>query len=172
MQDDLTDAVEHYIKQGLVDSERVCIVGASYGGYAALAGATFTPDVYKCAVSINGVADVEKMLKTTKRQRGRDHWVVSYWDNVIKAGNVEPDHLAKISPINSVEKVKIPILLIHGEYDLIVPFSQSDDMFDELEDAGKDVKLIQLEKGSHYLDIPKNRAQALAEIDNFIKKHL
>lgn len=172
MQDDLTDAVYDLAKKGMIDKSRVCIVGASYGGYAALAGATFTPNLYKCAVSINGVSDVEQMLDTEERDHGDDHWVVSYWQDVISNGDVNEDHLEQISPINYVEDVKIPILLIHGERDQTVPLSQSEDMFDELEDADKSVIFIELKGGDHYLSNGINRMKALKEMDKFIKQFI
>ncbi len=172
MQDDLTDAVNMLVKEGKVDSERVCIVGASYGGYAALAGAAFTPDVYQCVVSINGVADIPSMLEDDRRRYGRDHWVVSYWDKVISNGKVDEEYLEKISPINAVHNIKAPVLLIHGERDLVVPFNQSEDMFDEMKDADKQVIFIELEDGNHHLSNSKNRVKALEAIDNFVKKHI
>ncbi|MDP2562212.1 S9 family peptidase [Psychrobium sp. 1_MG-2023] len=172
MQDDLTDAVGALIKEGKIDANRVCIVGASYGGYAALAGAVFTPNLYQCAVSINGVSDVKQMLRTEKHQHGSDHWVVSYWQKLLLNGSVESDHLETISPINFVKDIKAPVLLIHGEHDLVVPMSQSKDMHEEMEDTDKEVSFITLEKGNHYLSNSKNREKALKAIDLFIKQHL
>lgn len=172
MQNDLTDAVMDLAKKGTIDKSRVCIVGASYGGYAALAGATFTPDLYQCVVSINGVSDVEEMLDTEEGKYGSDHWVVSYWQDVISKGDVKEDHLEQISPVNHINKIKAPVLLIHGEQDKIVPFAQSEDMFDELEDAGNNATFIELEKGDHHLSNAKNRMKALKAIDKFIKQHI
>nr|WP_252730517.1 alpha/beta fold hydrolase [Colwellia sp. E2M01] len=172
MQDDLTDAINLLVKEKITDPKRVCIVGASYGGYAALAGVAFTPEIYKCAISINGVSDIPQMLKKDRRKLGKYHWVVSYWDRVISNGNLEEDHLEKISPINSVKNITAPVLLIHGEHDLVVSFDQSDDMFDEMEDEDKDVTFVELAKGTHYLSNPENRVKALEAIDKFIKKNL
>lgn len=172
MQDDLTDALGSLIDNGMVDKDRVCIVGASYGGYAALAGATYTPDLYKCVVSINGVADVERMLKQEKRDYGSDHWVVSYWQKLLENGDVAEGHLEKISPINYVKNVKAPVLLIHGTRDEIVPFSQSVEFFDEMEDADKEVKLVELEKGNHHLSKAENRMKAMQAIHEFVQKHI
>jgi dipeptidyl aminopeptidase/acylaminoacyl peptidase len=172
MQDDLTDAVNDLVAKGTIDKSRVCIVGASYGGYAALAGAAFTPELYKCVVSINGVSDVERMLYTEQRDHGSDHWVVSYWQEVIANGEVKQDHLAQISPINHVMKIKAPVLLIHGELDQTVPLKQSAEMFDELEDANKKVTFIELDNGDHYLSKEVNRVKALKAIDNFIKQYI
>ncbi|OUS30745.1 hypothetical protein A9Q98_04365 [Thalassotalea sp. 42_200_T64] len=172
MQDDLTDAVNHLAEKGMIDKKRVCIVGASYGGYAALAGATFTPDLYQCAVSINGISDVEQMLDSEILDYGSDSSAVSYWQDVIAKGEVNEEHLEQISPINYVKNVKAPILLIHGERDESVAFEQSEDMFDELEDADKDVTFIELEDGDHHLSQAKNRMKALKAIDKFIKEFI
>jgi dipeptidyl aminopeptidase/acylaminoacyl peptidase len=172
MQDDLTDAVQDLTENGMIDKNRICIVGASYGGYAALAGATFTPDLYKCVVSINGVSNVEQMLETERSDYGSDHWVVSYWQDVISKGDVREDHLEQISPINYVSSVKAPILLIHGERDKTVPLEQSEDMYDELKDAHKNVTFIELDKGDHQLSQAKNRMRALKAIDKFIKQFI
>ena len=172
MQDDLTDSLKVLVKSGYVDPKRVCIVGASYGGYAALAGAAFTPEKYKCAVSINGVSDVERMLNDEKRDYGKNHWVVSYWEDSIANNEVSEDFLQKISPINHVHNISIPILLIHGEHDEVVPLRQSENMYDELKDANKHVEFVELDKGDHYLSNGKNRMQALKAIDKFITSHL
>jgi dipeptidyl aminopeptidase/acylaminoacyl peptidase len=150
----------------------VCIVGASYGGYSALAGAAFSPNIYQCAVLINGVADVERMLKKDKMKYGSDHWVVSYWEEVLKNGEFSEDHLAQISPINHIDKIETPVLLIHGEYDQIVPLEQSEDMFDALEDADKTVQFVELDEGTHHLSKGENRMKALKSIDAFLTKYL
>lgn len=172
MQDNLTDALTSLVSEGTVDKDRVCIVGASYGGYAALAGAAYTPDLYKCAVSINGVADVEAMLKQEKRDYGSDHWVVSYWKKLLEDGEFSQQHLAKISPINYVKNITTPVLLIHGTRDKVVPFSQSEDFHEEMEDAGKEVKLVELKRGDHHLSNADNRMEAMKAIHEFVKKHI
>ena len=172
MQHDLTDAVKTLIKSEYVDANKICIVGASYGGYAALAGAAFTPNLYQCAVSINGVADVEQMLEDEKHEYGSDHWVLSYWQESIINGTVAKNHLEKISPITHVNNIQIPILLIHGEYDKVVPISQSKNMYEELKDAGKPVKFVELNKGDHHLSNGINRMEALKAIDKFIMNNI
>ncbi|MCC2606016.1 alpha/beta hydrolase family protein [Planctobacterium marinum] len=172
MQDDLTDTVNTLVKSGYVDPNRVCIVGGSYGGYAALAGAAFTPDLYQCAVSLNGVADIERMLRDERYDYGSDHWVVAYWQKLISEGEVDEDHIEAISPINHADKIKIPVLLIHGTQDEVVPDHQSENMFDELEHTDVDVKYVELEEGDHYLSKAEHRMAALKAIDDFINRHL
>ena len=172
MQDDLTDSVNDLVSKGIIDKHRVCIVGASYGGYAALAGAVFSPELFRCVVAINGVADVAQMVASDRSQYGANHWVVSYWERVIARGEYNKDHLKAISPINHVRRVKAPILLIHGEYDDVVNVKQSKIMAEALSDEGKDVQWLLLEKGDHYLSSPANRLKALQAMDRFLSKHL
>lgn len=172
MQDDLTDGVKEFAREGIIDPKRVCIVGASYGGYAALAGAAFTPDVYQCAISINGVSDIELMMKNDRKKYGRRHWVVSYWDKVIKSKKLDDNHLAQISPINSIDKITMPVLLIHGERDSIVDIEQSEEIFDAMKDAGKSVEFIELEKGNHNISDANNRKITLEAMGKFVKKHI
>ncbi len=172
MQHDLTDAVKTLVMSGYVDANKVCIVGASYGGYAALAGAAFTPELYKCAVSINGVSDVARMLKDEKYDYGTDHWVLSYWQDSIVNGSTTENYLDEISPISHVNEVQIPILLIHGEHDEVVPVSQSENMYQKLKKANKQVKFLELKKGDHYLSNGSNRMKTLKAIDKFIMSNI
>ena len=172
MQDDLTDAVNDLASKKVIDPKRVCIVGASYGGYAALAGATLTPDVYACAVSINGLSDIKRMLKTGRSDYGKDHWVVSYWDRVIRSDNLGDDFIESISPINHVESVSVPILLIHGERDKVVNIRQSKRMYNKLKSAKKDVTYVKLPKGNHHLSSAENRMKAMKTIDKFLREQI
>ncbi|MCP8898031.1 alpha/beta hydrolase family protein [Gilvimarinus xylanilyticus] len=172
MQDDLTDAVEYFAKGGVADPKRVCIVGSSYGGYAALAGAAFTPDLYRCAVSINGVSDVEGLIDDRRSSGGDDSWVVSYFERSMFAGDYTDENLKAISPLQAVDKIKAPILLIHGEDDTVVPIAQSKDMEDALEDKDKPVTFIELDEDSHYLHSNKTRQQTLKAILEFVDPYL
>ena len=79
MQDDVTDAVNYIIDKGVADPDRICIVGGSYGGYSALAGAAFTPDLYKCAVSYSGVSDLSRMLRWERKRFGQKSSTYEYW---------------------------------------------------------------------------------------------
>lgn len=172
MQDDLLDAVTDLANKGVVNPEKVCIVGTSYGGYAALAAAAFTPKEFKCAVSINGVSDVESMVKSDKQKYGRNHWVVSYWEKIISKGKFDYSHLEEISPINHIDDIEIPVLLIHGERDTIVDYEQSNKMYQALKDADKNAELIKLPKGDHYLQNENNRIMAMIAIEAFLEQYL
>lgn len=172
MQDDITDGINALVKAGMVDLERVCIVGASYGGYAALAGAVFTPDLYKCVIAIAPVSDLNRMLRDEKRDHGRHHWVISYWEDAIADGDARQNKLREISPVRFADNVTAPILLMHGDDDTVVPYSQSTAMKRALERADKQVELVKLKGEDHWLSVADTRMQTLREMDRFIAEHL
>ncbi|MDH5455263.1 MAG: prolyl oligopeptidase family serine peptidase, partial [Gammaproteobacteria bacterium] len=172
MQSDIDDGVEFLVDSGLVDPEQICIVGASYGGYAALAAGAFSPGLYRCVVSIAGVADLERMLKSDRRIYGRDHWVVRYWERQVGGQDFDWDALEAISPINGAEDFAAPVLLIHGKKDTVVPIEQSTAMLDALRRAKKDVTLIELESEDHGLSYQASRLDTLRAVAAFVEKHL
>ena len=172
MQDDLSDAVNTFVDNEYVDPERVCIVGASYGGYASLAAAAFTPDKYDCAVSIAGVSHLPKMLAADKELYGRASWVLDYWNKSILAGDFDKDALKQISPYFSAQKIKIPVLLLHGENDTVVEYEQSRLMSKAIKKANGDVRLVKLKDDDHYLQNSKTRIQAVKETVEFVEKHI
>lgn len=172
MQDDVTDGVNALIAAKMSDPDRICIAGASYGGYSALAGATFTPDLYKCVIAIAPVSDLNQMLRSERRDHGRNHWVVSYWEDVMAEGDARRTKLQSISPANYAENVTAPVLLLHGNDDTVVPYAQSTKMKRALERAGKPVKLVKLKGEDHWLSVAETRMQTLTEMDAFISEHL
>ena len=172
MQNDLTDAVTEFTKKGVVNPEQVCIVGGSYGGYAALAGAAFTPDVYKCAVSINGVSHLPKMLAADKKRYGKKSWVLDYWNRSILNSDFDRSVLKEISPYYSADKIKIPVLLIHGEDDKVVEFNQSKLMQKAIKKQNGQVTLIKLKDDDHYLQDSATRVQALIEMVKFVEQNI
>jgi dipeptidyl aminopeptidase/acylaminoacyl peptidase len=164
MQDDLEDATRFLIDQKIADPKRICIVGASYGGYAALMGATKTPDLFQCAISFAGISDLIKM---------RDHYGQTIQSTIAQKqfGN-DASQLKQTSPLRMVEKVKIPILLLHGKDDTTVPVEQSRMMAEELKDAGKNYEYIEFADGTHHLDYLPDRKQTFEAMDKFLKKYL
>lgn len=172
MQDDLTDSLQFLISKGYVDASKVCIVGASYGGYAALAGGAFTPELYKCVVSISGVSDLTQMLRTEKRDHGKSSWVVSHWENSMANGEATNDFLDSISPVNFADKFSAPVLLIHGENDETVPIKQSKAMYKKLKSADKSVELKELKDENHYLLSNETRLEMLESMVSFVEKYL
>ena len=171
MQDDVTDGVHAMIEQGIADPHRICIVGASYGGYAALAGAAFTPDLYSCAASISGVSDLPALMREE----------VPLYDGIISnsmsdwkahIGGPNDSNLAAKSPINSVKAIKIPILIVYGTGDSIVPNAQSEKMASALKSAGKTVTVAVLAGEDHWLSRTESRVQLLKELETFLGKNL
>ncbi len=172
MQSDVDDGVDFLVEQQLVDPQRVCIVGASYGGYAALAAGAYSPGKYKCVASIAGVADLERMLRSDRRKYGRDHWAVEYWERQYGGEEFDWDALQAISPTHAAEAFQAPVLLIHGKKDTIVPIDQSKRMRKALKRAGKDVTLIELDGEDHWLSYRDSRVETLRALAAFIEEHL
>ena len=172
MQDDLTDAVKFFTTKGMIDAKRICIVGASYGGYAALAGGAFTPDLYKCVVSINGIGDLNAMLSWDKSQNGSDSEVADYMAMQFANGNVDKKELEKMSPEIFASQFTAPVLLIHSENDKRVPIKQSEQMLSALKKAKKTAELIRLEGDNHHLLEGSTRKQALEATIKFVNQHL
>ncbi len=170
MQDDVTDGLKAMIEQGVADAKRICIVGHSYGGYAALAGATFTPDLYKCAVSISGVSDLPDMLGSVKEHIGDESNSIAYWK--ISIGEIYDKALIPRSPARAAANVRIPILLLHGQDDTVVPIAQSEKMARELGKLGKPVTFVRLEGEDHWLSRGETRLQVLKEIEKFLAANL
>lgn len=166
MQDDITEGVKKLIADGLADPSRICVVGGSYGGYAALAGATLTPDVYACAVSVNGVSDLESMLDDSKNQHKT---VADYWK--LRIGS-DKTAVRAVSPRRLADRATAPIMLIHGRDDTVVPFAQSKMMADALKAAKKPHELVALKGEDHWLSSAETRIEMLARSIDFIDRHI
>ncbi len=172
MQTDLSDGVRDLAAQGLVDPKRVCIVGASYGGYAALAGATLDKGVYRCATSVAGPSDLKRMLTDNqKRYATSNNSTLRYWLRFMGADGIKDPDLAAISPAKLAEQVEIPILLIHGKDDTVVPYVQSQIMANALKKAGKPVEFVTLEGEDHWLSSGATRLTMLTSTVEFLEKH-
>jgi dienelactone hydrolase len=170
MQTDLSDGVRALAAQGVIDPKRVCIVGASYGGYAALAGATLDTGVYRCAVSIAGISDMMDLVKGGGlRKIGGG--TARYMERYTGTEDGKYAKLDAISPIKFIDKVSIPILLIHGKDDTRVQFSQSEDMADALKSAGKPYEFVILDNEDHFLSTGKTRLQMLDATVKFLEKY-
>jgi dipeptidyl aminopeptidase/acylaminoacyl peptidase len=163
MQDDLNDVVIHLAKQGIADPKRVCIAGASYGGYAALRAAQRDGALYKCAISYAGVADIAAMSRYDQRtivgNSSRAYWKES------------APNSASVSPIKNAATFSIPVLIMHGKNDLRVPVSQSREMAEKLKAAGKIYRYIEQPLGDHHFSREADRLQFLKEMDAFLQQY-
>ena len=167
MQTDLSDGLAELVRQGVVNPARVCIVGASYGGYAALAGVTLQHGVYRCAVAIAGIGDLTRMVTGDIADSGDDPTLTRNLRREIGTGR----DLKAVSPIRFVDKVDAPVLLIHGKDDTVVKFEQSSDMADALRRAGKPVEFVTLKAEDHWLSKSDTRLQMLEASVNFVLRH-
>lgn len=172
MQSDITDGTRALVKMGWADGARICILGGSYGGYAALAGGAMTPDLYKCVISIAGVSDLPEMLVQSRRDRGAQSSAFRYWTKLIGDVDKERPAIEAISPVNMAASFKAPVLLIHGTDDLVVLNKQSDRMEAALKKAGKDVTYLKLRGDDHNLSNSNNRRDALEAMGAFVTKHI
>lgn len=168
MQTDISDGLLYLAQQGIVDPKRACIVGASYGGYAALAGVTLQSSLYQCAVSVAGVSDLSLMISTDIAESGNDPLLKRNLKNAVGAGH----DLKEVSPRRFAANADAPILLIHGKDDTVVPYKQSQIMADALKDAQKPFEFVTLNEEDHWLSSEKTRLQMLETTIAFIEKHI
>ena len=184
MQDDITDGVEHLIAQGKAARGNVCIIGFSYGGYASLMGAIRTPELFNCAASINGVTDLIDIMEFDAEKFGKKSY--AYKNMIEKVGkpSSHKKELKSRSPLYRADEIDIPLLLIHGERDSVVPIEQSDDLARAMKAAGGDVSYIKMPSLTHNLllnfhhrDLTRDQYYAGYEalfdtLDSFLKEHL
>ena len=170
MQTDLSDGVRYLAAEGVVDPARVCIWGWSYGGYAAMAGPTIDPGVYRCAAAGAGVSDLPRMLDWERdRSGGRDTPVMRYWKRFMGASRINDGSLVEVSPTRMVQNANVPILLIHGRDDSVVPYAQSEMFATALRRAGKDVELVDLEGEDHWLSSASGRLAVFQALIPFLE---
>lgn len=166
MQTDLSDGVRHLAAQGLIDARRVCIVGADYGGYAALAGATLDRGVYRCAASVGGVSDLRSLLAAPDGQDGR-----RYWMRFLGADGPNDRKLIKLSPLYNAEGLRTPILLVHQRDDKLVPAEQSYAMAEALKAAGAPAEMVVMSGEEHWLSRGETRLRMLNAVTMFLEKN-
>lgn len=170
MQTDLSDGVRWLASHGMIDPKRVCIVGASYGGYAAMAGPTLDTGIYRCAVAVAGVSDLNEMIRWSGGgSRGRESPVVRYWMRFMGAEKLGDPALDALSPALMADRADAPMLLIHGRDDTVVPYDQSVRLYNALRRAGKPVELVPLDDEDHWLSTAATRQRMLDETVRFLK---
>lgn len=172
MSTDLDDGVRFLVDQGRVDPDRVCMVGASYGGYAALAAGAFSDFPYRCLVSIGGLSDLADMLLDRRRRQGESAASILYWELQFGASRRDREALEARSPVKHAERFQAPVLLLHGRDDTVVNPDQSRDMERALKRAKKPVDLKIMRGEDHWLTQPETRLETLERIDDFLREHL
>ena len=167
MQTDLSDGVAALASQGIIDPKRVCIVGGSYGGYAALAGVTIQKGVYRCAVSVAGVSDLGEIISGSADTSD----VGRFFKKELGTDFASDANLALLSPSHRASDASAPILLIHGTDDTVVSPNHSNWMKGQLDSAGKTAELITLDKEDHWLSRSATRTQMLTSAVAFVEKY-
>jgi len=169
MQDDITDGVEYLIKEGIADPKRIAIYGGSYGGYATLAGVTFTPDLYACAVDYVGVANLFTFMNTFP-----PYWkpYLDQWYEMV--GNPKKDSLlmAEASPVLHVDKIKVPLFVAAGANDPRVNKAESDQIVNALKNKGIEVEYMVKENEGHGFLNQENQFDFYGAMEKFLEKHL
>ena len=169
MHDDLIDAVAHVVERGFADPARVAIYGGSYGGYAALVGATFTPDAFACAVDIVGPSDLRTLLATIP-----PYWVPLLNQFVRRVGDPESeaDFLWERSPLSKVENIRIPMLIAQGANDPRVKQEESEQIVAAMDARGIPNTYLLFEDEGHGFQRPENRMRFQDEAERFLAEHL
>lgn len=166
---DIRDGVRALADTGVVDPARACIVGASYGGYAALASVTVLNEPYRCAVSCAGVSEVGALM--AEDSYNDDSWAGRSNQKFFGSKTPFGPNITSISPIRHADRANAPILLIHGKDDVVVPIVNSYGMEATLKKAGKTVELKVLESTDHWLTLEKTRIDTLAASVAFVEAH-
>jgi dipeptidyl aminopeptidase/acylaminoacyl peptidase len=169
MHEDLIDAVEHVVTAGFADRSRVGIYGGSYGGYAALVGATFTPDVFRCAVDVVGPSNLRTLLETIP-----PYWkqLASQFHRRVGHPETDVDLLWERSPLSRVADIRIPLLIAQGANDPRVKMSESDQIVEALRERGIPHTYLVYEDEGHGFKKPENAMAFQAEAERFLAEHL
>ncbi|MEP5938716.1 MAG: alpha/beta fold hydrolase [Erythrobacter sp.] len=167
MQTDKSDGLNALAEAGIIDPDRACIVGASYGGYAALAGVTLQQGIYKCAVAVAPVTDIRRMYREDYQASGSQKTTRV----ALREQLGDPEIWDAVSPERFAERADAPILLIHGRDDTVVPYEHSRKMADSLKDEKKPFEMLTLDGEDHWLSLSVTRQKMLAASLAFVQKH-
>jgi dipeptidyl aminopeptidase/acylaminoacyl peptidase len=169
MHTDLLDAVDHVADRGWVDRSRVAIYGGSYGGYAALAGAAFTPEVFRCAVDIVGPSNLLTLLASVP-----EYWKpqIAFMHTKVGDPETERDMLWERSPLSRVDDIRIPVLVAQGRNDPRVKVAEAEQIVGALQEKGIDHEYLLFEDEGHGLARPENRERFYAAAERFLAAHL
>ncbi len=161
--DDITDGVLEMIDRGQVDAERICIVGASFGGYAAAMALAKTPDLYRCGISINGVLDLKALIN--------DAWSLEFF-GINRAVWNEAKDVRRASPLARASDIRSPLLLLAGTDDTVVPIKHSRRLAKRLQRLKRPVELLELEDGEHWRSNSAIEIAKWSAVEAFLARHL
>jgi dipeptidyl aminopeptidase/acylaminoacyl peptidase len=168
MQDDIDDGVKWLAGRGTVDPKRVCIMGASFGGYAAMWAAVRNPEIYRCAISFAGISDVASMLRYDRRSMSATRYFRDWRSRVQGDKDFALD---TVSPLKQVERMTVPILLAHGEEDDNVPLYQSRRLHEALLKLKRPHEYVVYPKEGHGFSDPVHSTDFLERVGKFLDQH-
>lgn len=174
MQDDIADSVKWAVAQGVADARRVCIMGASYGGYATLMGLVNDGDTYRCGVAWAAVSDLPLFLGTNLSILSDVSHEFRKYGAPILIGDLQKDaaQLAATSPLKQVSRIKRPLLLAHGSDDLRVPMTHYNKLRSALKDNKADVEFVEYVGEGHGWSVMENRLDFWTRVEKFLDKHI
>ena len=164
MQDDVDAGARWLADQGIADSERICIVGWSYGGYSAAMGLVKSPELYQCGVGINGVYNLPQHIADAREYVGGTVWT--------RHIGLEGGRTRSVSPHHQAKRFQAPFLIIHAEDDHRVRVGQADNFYKELKDSAKSAKLIKVDHGGHSMVTAEARERILVSLEQFLFLHI
>jgi dipeptidyl aminopeptidase/acylaminoacyl peptidase len=170
MQDDVDDAADFMIRKGYADPKKIGILGISYGGYSALMGSVKRPDLYKCAVSINGVTHLRDMIESDKKDVDDPALFDKYWLQRIGDPTADKKMLDDNSPALSADRINIPLLVVASEKDDIVPLAQAKTLVKALDKSNKPYSFIKLKESGHNpFTVKKDSEIVHREVEKFFE---
>lgn len=164
MQDDISDGVAWLVSEGIADPGRIAIYGGSYGGYAALMGAVLTPELYQCAISFAGVTNLPDLVIGAHKS--------SYLARLVGDRFREADEMVEYSPLHRATSFAIPVLLIHGRLDGVVPYEHAKDLVFQLRKYDKKVEFVTLPRSGHGLNDYNDRVRYFELLDRYLSNCL
>ncbi len=169
MQHDITDGVKWAVQQGIANENKVCIYGASYGGYATMAGMTLTPELYQCGVNYVGVTDVPLLFESMPKR-----WSLAAETMKSTIGDPDKDRemLEAVSPVNHVDKIRAPIFIVHGRRDPRVVMEHADRLRKQMEKLDKPYEWLVKNNEGHGFRKEENRIELYTQMEKFFAKHL
>jgi len=169
IQDDITDGLNWLIEQGIADKNRVAIFGWSFGGYAALAGVTFTPELYACGIDLWGISNYFSWYRSFP----------PYWESALgqineRWGDIIKDsvQMYQTSPVFHIDRIKAPLLIFQGANDVRVKRGQSDEMVEALRKNNKEVEYVLIEKAGHGITDEQQQILHMKKIEEFLARHM
>ena len=184
MQDDITDGVQSLVEQGIVDKNRICLYGAGYGGYAALWGLMKTPELYRCGVALGAYTDVGAYFNFNRWDWGRAVWSQYGARKMIGDPGRDAEKLMQVSPVAQAQRLKVPVLIAHGDFDQRVPVKEANAFRNELDRYGKKYEWVVYPEEGHGFDVynnpemeygfseDRNRFDFFRRVEHFLQQHL